>query len=274
MRSIRRMIQPNPLDSRCVMVTPEMAAKWLQDSAVQRAVRPQTVDSYGRDMKAGNFRWCGDTIIFNEQGQMTDGQHRCLASVKFGVPFEAMLIRNLPADRTGKINTGIKRSGGDVFKLEGIENYNLIHSALRLLWRYRATGDSLFTGLACPTNDELLAILRKEPGIKKWVSRGQGRAKAIGHGSVWITLAYLFECKAPQEVELFIEKAVDGMGLSKHDSFKPLRDQLLAAKAARRPMQTREFTAKVIKTWNAYRAGRRMTALRFMHETEGFPTIE
>lgn len=79
-------------------VTPAMAAEWLKKNTVNRPLDPSLVQRYATIMKAGNWLLNGKTIVFDEDGFMRNGQHRCYAAVEANTSFPSVVVFNLSRD--------------------------------------------------------------------------------------------------------------------------------------------------------------------------------
>lgn len=101
---------------RKVKLTPELAAVWLDSMPeYQRKASDAVVAEYAKDMAEG--RWVegtGDAFRFNKQGQMIDGQHRCLAVIASGVSIWAIVFEELDDEVYLVLDKGRKRTVADV----------------------------------------------------------------------------------------------------------------------------------------------------------------
>lgn len=81
-----------------VLVTPEMAAKWLDESdgANPRPVLQRSVNYLVEEIKAKRWRLTPQGIAFNEQGLLIDGQHRLWAVVESKVAVPMRVTWNTP----------------------------------------------------------------------------------------------------------------------------------------------------------------------------------
>lgn len=100
---------------RTIKLTPELARVWLDTMPeYQRSVSKVVVAEYAKDMADG--RWVegtGDAIRFNKQGQMIDGQHRCLAVIESGVSIMVTIIEGLDDEVYLVLDKGRKRTAAD-----------------------------------------------------------------------------------------------------------------------------------------------------------------
>lgn len=98
-----------------VRLTPELAREWLETMPeYQRSVSAVVVAEYAKDMCDG--RWVegtGDAFRFNKQGQMIDGQHRCLAVIESGVSIMVTIIEGLDDEVYLVLDKGRKRTAAD-----------------------------------------------------------------------------------------------------------------------------------------------------------------
>jgi len=93
-----------------MLVTPAMAKEWLTHNIHNRGVSLAQVEKYARDMKAGAWYYTNQGIGFDVNGTLTDGQHRLLACIMADVPFECLVVWNLPVEAQRVIDSGNKRS--------------------------------------------------------------------------------------------------------------------------------------------------------------------
>ena len=98
-----------------LLVGPEEARALLERNAeFQRKVRPNRVQEYAEEMRAG--RWCdnGETIKMDELGRLIDGQHRLRAVIESGTAQVMTVAYGLPADAYKTIDAGLGRRLTDV----------------------------------------------------------------------------------------------------------------------------------------------------------------
>ncbi len=100
------------------MITPELAQVYRGRVQNNRAIKAKTVDAYARDMADGKWRVNGEPLIFFKGGAQADGEHRELACIKAGVPFETLVVRGIDGEAMKTINSGVKRNTGDKLKIE------------------------------------------------------------------------------------------------------------------------------------------------------------
>lgn len=93
-------------------ITPEIAEKYLGKNLVNRKLSDVTVYAYMQDMLNGSWDdTTGDTISFDEHGNLVNGQHRLTAVAKSGHAIDVWVCRG--ASSTGIYDNNRKRSCSD-----------------------------------------------------------------------------------------------------------------------------------------------------------------
>ena len=104
---------------RVEMVTPEKAEKWLSNMIHNRNISRDAIVKYTNDIKNGMWQISGQGIIFNEDGQLVDGQHRLAAIVKTGVSVPLFVIYGAPKS-TSIHDMCRKRTVSNSLKMAGL----------------------------------------------------------------------------------------------------------------------------------------------------------
>ena len=111
-------IPPCPLSIRDISleyITPEKAKEYLESQAPNRRIKQGLVDKICRDIENGLWKFNGDTICFNNKGQLMDGQHRMKAFVKTNTGHWCLVVKNLHDESNNSKDTGVSRTAGDIF---------------------------------------------------------------------------------------------------------------------------------------------------------------
>lgn len=105
------------IKSEMVLVTPELATKYLGFNDANRKVRHGWVSYLENVIKTGEWRATHQGIAFSESGSLLDGQHRLMAIVKADIPVMMLVTYGLPDQSFSAIDSGIKRTDVDLTKL-------------------------------------------------------------------------------------------------------------------------------------------------------------
>lgn len=106
-----------------VKVTPELAQDWINRNTGNRKLREGVVEKYARDMLDGRWTKNPQPIMFYEDGELADGQHRLWAVVISGVTIEFFVHFGVEREAGLNIDTGVGRDLVDNAKISGYEGY-------------------------------------------------------------------------------------------------------------------------------------------------------
>ncbi|MBA7700992.1 hypothetical protein ES703_109718 [subsurface metagenome] len=212
------------------------------------------VDLIGRQQRD---EWVtnGDSIRFDVNGQLRDGQHRLRMVKQTGIPIEVIVVRDIVPEAFKTMDVGKKRSLGDVLFIEHETNHAQLGYALGFIWRYLSRKMTGKVG----SYEEHFKVLHAHPGIRDSVSFYLNLARPLstpGWSAITTSSHYLFSQVEATEANDFIEKYVTGLGLVEAtDPIKVLHEQVVKyASAPRRPSAAQIF-ALIVRAWNACKAG-------------------
>ena len=122
------------LRSQWIEITPDRAAKWLENNFRNRPVKEDVVHAYARDMLAGVWVATHQGIAFNDRDELIDGQHRLMAIVAANITVRMMVTFGLPSKIDGKemttmdcVDRGRTRSVADQLKIQhGMKDGSII----------------------------------------------------------------------------------------------------------------------------------------------------
>lgn len=253
-------------------VTPKKAMEWLKRNVHNRPISQRQVNNYAATMEAGKWQLNGDTIRFNGNGDLIDGQHRLHACVQCGKAFECYVASGLDHDAFDTIDQGRKRTTGDVFARQGYKHYITLASAARNLWKYQ-NGYQNKTGQFRP--DMANQLLEEHPALHAAVERACNLSAKQGliHGGILSFLVYATSCVDEAGSEKFWSQVMTGEGLTKNMPAYWLRERLINNRGAVAKLDGDTIVALSIKAWNSFRAGKPLKVLKWMSEEE-FPAIQ
>lgn len=255
-------------------VTPRKSMEWLKRNVCNRPLSKKWVDGIAEAMTDGVFRFNGDTIRFNGNGDLIDGQHRLTACVQSGKPFEAYIVRGLEHDAFDTIDQGRKRTTADVFARQGYKHYTRLAAAVRWLWLYENFLSLGSSGQPRPIrSDEANDILEKHPAIHAAVEKSStlARAKLINPGLLSF-LIYFTSQKEEEKAVAFWSGVVESSGLKKDTPGYLLNKRLISNLGSQAKLHETVIAALAIKSWNSFRSGKPCGTLKWQSDEE-FPTI-
>lgn len=290
------------------VITPKLAEEWLQTMVANRPKSDALIYELATAMQDNKWVLNGETIKFNDKGQLFDGQHRLWASIISGRSFRTYVVRGIEDTRAfSTVDVGKLRTHGDIFAMSGYTDYNLASGVAIFLYYYkndmltlrgprtqrsvknaklsndlrsrmlkesmnvRTRGDvdkETVVRFAEPIKEKIIASIR---AIKHQKAR-----KLIPIG-ILAACHYLFAEKSKVDADEFVEFLTDGVGLLSTDPIWVLRERLIANQAmrGRTGMKLNRWVqaAFVIKSWNKRRSGEKVQTLR-LQENEDFPKVK
>jgi hypothetical protein len=256
------------MTTEIVTVTPDMAGDWLGLNTHNRPLRENWVYDLARRIDTGEWTLNGESIKFNGNGKLIDGQHRLTAVVMANKPITTVVVRGAPEDSFATIDGGRKRTIADAFALNGEANATLLASVVVMHWRYEHR--VLIGRVIFPSSKAAMLHLEEHPGLRDAMRMGarthdkvQCSISALG------TAAYLFMQQDQDAAERFFETLATGTGLSAGDPIYRLRERFIANRAARMKASAPELLALTIKAWNFWRIGREISASTLMWRYRG-----
>lgn len=139
-----------------VSVTPETAKRWLARNDNNRRMREATVLKYARDMAAGRWQITGESIKFDTDGRLLDGQQRLAAIARSGVTIQLVVMRGIPAAAQRVMDTGRARTSSDALTMQGEANSAQIDTQAAIAF-WTSAADKV--GL--PAGDPVIALTNR-----------------------------------------------------------------------------------------------------------------
>jgi len=124
------------ITAKVVTITPKMAREYLSTNRHNRKLRTKVVEFFAQQMALGEWKSNGETIIFDYNGDLKDGQHRLEAIVLSKKPQEMVVVEGVSPKVMDTIDTGRIRGLGDVLELNSIKNYNHMAALVRRIFKY------------------------------------------------------------------------------------------------------------------------------------------
>lgn len=229
-------------------VTPRMAKAWLgKNIETNRKPKRGKIPMYVRDMKAGKWQLTGETIKFDDEGRLIDGQNRLLAVVEANVPVEFDVVYDVLPEAFAVIDSGASRTTADSLHLT-----TSITSIARwaIMWDHE---DYMGGGAYKPTTSEIGDLYLAE---EKLLDGASGRSVdcqrlGLGTGSACGMAHYLFSHIDQEMTHAFFDQYVSGADLPGRSPVLALRNKIARVKVDR--LSRQEQLALFIRAWNNYR---------------------
>lgn len=254
-------------------VSPAVAAEWLRSKPdYQRKLHPKHVEKLASAILAGEWRLNGATIVFNDKGELIDGQHRLAAIVEAGQGVSTLVVTGVPQELAVFHTLGDVRTRRLSDFLNGKRNVTSIASCIGYIAQWRAghwpphrTGNNR-------TMPELLEIAEQYEGqIDNLTTRLRLAGSLTGQSGFCLFLALMYTESVDTERTLqFFDRLGDGVGLSKDSPIYWLRNRFMAY--ATKVSDRREGQAIIIKALHMYLDGQTCSLIRYAPK-EDFPVL-
>lgn len=102
-------------------ITPEIAKEYLAHNTDNfRKLSRRTVRKYANDILHGKWELNGETIVFDENGVLKNGQHRLAAILMAKKPMQVIVVRGIKSEVT-IYDMNNRRTDTDIAKARGID---------------------------------------------------------------------------------------------------------------------------------------------------------
>lgn len=279
-------------------ITPAMSEKWLKTMVNNRTLSQSKAIEYAIAMDDGRWVVNGETIKFDSEGRIFDGQHRLQGCILADKPFKSYVAYGITdQDAFSTVDVGKNRSHGDVFSIAGYPSCNLSSGAALLIYQYKhelfgpggstnrrytkgskgilkkldrlpvkgasVTKEELLS-FAAPFKDRLIGAVRFAENVKA--------RKMLSTGMV-AGCYFLFSEKSEIDAQRFFVDLCEGVGLSGSDPVYWLRERLMTNMAAPNKLTRGAVLVLIFKAWNKRRAGEKTKTLKLI-EGEEFPKLK
>lgn len=260
-----------------MVITPSMAQVMMErnkdDEWQNRPSSESGLRRYARSMLKG-WKYTGETIIFSKSGRLLNGQHRLLACIQASVAFPCLVAFAVEDDAFKFMDSGLARTAGHIFAIEGILNYNFAAAVARIVYSYQSTTSWNGKTERYLESDELLEFYYRHTGIQDSHKYGRmlnspdkaNKAKSLMPQRWGGALHYICSRKSKSDADNFFAKIATGVGItSNRDVTYKIRNKLLA-NAGENPGNKEAdvyIAAYTVKAWNAWRRGEKREYLRW-----------
>lgn len=122
------------ITTKIIEVDKDIADNFLKKNIINRPINQYRIKKYADQMRRGEWKMNGESIIVGTGGELLNGQHRLLAISSFGLKIRMLFCFNVEPDTFDTIDTGDGRSGADVLAMKGIDRLtaNALSVCIRL----------------------------------------------------------------------------------------------------------------------------------------------
>lgn len=257
-----------------VLITPKKAKELLLLNTKNRTIKQNKVNDYANDMINGRWRSStGESIKITKSGFLADGQHRLLAVIKINNPIKFLVISELEDDVMDVIDTGVKRTSGDILGIKGIKNASGVSGIISVYTSHvEGIGNNAYFKRPSPVS--ILGIYNERP--EYWQSiflmsqdYYRSSSRLMQPSLIGGFYSFLSEIDKDSVKPFFDQIFTEGVVRTKSVSLfvKRLRDDAFSSSKLRLHIKNALF----IKTWNSFRTKTDLGVLKYNPDVESFP---
>lgn len=239
-----------------VTITPVLATLLLERNTKNRPIAHGNVNVLERDAIEGRFEFNGESVIVSEDGSLIDGQHRCQAVVRTGVPIETVIVFGVPDKARRTVDIGRARSAANVLAMEyGVEEAGLVATVTKMILSWRTFGHIAKHGKHAPTKTQVIDAHGHLTGIEESLKFcNRKRASLVAPRTVLAFCHWAFAQRASREdADRFMARLIDGDRPRDGDPILYVRDRLLGITKWVFPQ---DRVSLIFQAWNLWRTGR------------------
>lgn len=262
-------MQQQNIKIEIVEITPVLASEFLAKNKNFRALNERRAEHFADQIKLGRWQLNGESIKFDEAGNLIDGQHRLRGIVLASHPIQSVVVRGVD-DKN--VDTGAVRTMAQLLTSKGHPYGSQLSSTGNFVFRFENFGS--FQTSDYVSRDDVLQTIEKYPRLWEAIQFTNKTSHLFGrwslHAAVYFMLATLCDV---DEATRFYQSLIDGMELSANNPVYHLREKLLANKFADAKLSTNPTAGLVIKAWNVWMTKGAAKQLRYNFQREGLPEI-
>jgi len=245
-----------------VYITPEIAKHYLSYNTKNRTKSDRNIKFLTEQMKKGLYIENGESIVFDKNMKLTDGQHRLMAIIKSGKSYHIPVVKGVAVKSMATYDTGKNRSSADVLSINGYKNANLLSTFIKMIYKYDTKGSkssvaSSYNRHEMLTNQQILNYC-KENYI--WLNDIINKTRSIYNKSDFKVLSktnfcyivYMIGGKNPNALVYEFMKNVFGIARTQDTATSYLYSKLYKAKINKEPLGFYWIMGMCIKAWNYF----------------------
>lgn len=255
------------MHTEIILITPQKAKAYLEKNVDNRPLRMSYVTTLANEMIAGRWRQgTGETIKFSKSDKLIDGQHRLHAVIQSGLSFRFLVAFGLDEKVIDVIDSGLKRTAGDVLSLLGSENSTLKAAIIKSFLASNPDGQgALSAGI---TNRRIEEFYLQDREFWDTIAKLSASWQAKFRGLSGTYFGYCFALIMKQSK--YVDKAIPffnalATGKEAPDTVIDLRNKLINNRLSVKKFTAAAKTDMIRSHWNAFIKGK-----KFSKKTEGW----
>ncbi len=218
---------------------------------------PSQIDLILRALNLDVYLFSGETIIFDDQGVLLNGQNRSHAVLESGKPMHTLVVCGVSREVFKVLDQHSRRRMSHVLGMMDVKYAAAVAGAINFIHYLLSAGTIGKAGSGSVlTNDERLKILERHPGLPEagqGVLARRGFKVPIQSSGLILFLNYLFSALDAELALAFWQELAGKRSLPDacgYSMVELLRSRLNENRASRAKMSIENVGALAIKAWN------------------------
>lgn len=235
-------------------LTPELAKHFLKRNIKNnRTIKKQNLAKIKSNIVEKIWNPMISMIILDENGNMVDGQHRCVGVIESNTPISILLLEGCPMSSLSSIDSGGIRTAADALKLAGATHVNELAAFIKARLNYQQFGLSntlIFQGPQ--TNYDIVENWDRENDIEV-IKIGRQLRDSMTAGSI---AAYSLFYYITQEINPYFSSRFfsDFINLSNPMASLIIR-RMVKMRDSKRTVRDIDTFKIMVQAWNSYIRG-------------------
>ncbi len=245
-----------------VYITPEIAEHYLSYNTQNRKESVSSISFLTQQMNKGLFIENGESIVFDKNMKLTDGQHRLMAIINSGKSYHIPVVKGVNIKSMATYDTGKNRSAADVLSINGFKNANLLSTFIKLINKYEKNGSKASKPLSYSRDEQLTnqQILNYCKDNYDWLYKiildvtniyVKSEIKVISK-SYFCYMVYMIGGKNPDQMVYEFMKNIYGLNRTQDTATSYLYSKLYKSKINKEPLGFYWVLGMTIKAWNYF----------------------
>jgi hypothetical protein len=245
-----------------VYITPEIAEHYLSYNTQNRKESVKSINFLTEQMNKGLFIENGESIVFDKNMKLTDGQHRLMSIIRSGKSYHIPVVKGVDIKSMATYDTGKNRSSADVLSINGFKNANLLSTFIKLINIYEIKNSKASKPLSYSRDEQLTnqQILNYCKDNYDWLYRiildvtniyVKSEIKVISKSN-FCYMVYMIGGKNPNQNVYEFMKNIYGLNRTQDTATSYLYSKLYKSKINKEPLGFYWVLGMTIKAWNYF----------------------
>lgn len=263
-------IKQHTLRSGFYIITPSVASYILGNhNSKNRKISLGKIRQTSADILSGRFLVNGESVIFDRNGLLLDGQHRLHACVETSTEIISLCAFGIDPNAMQTIDLGKGRSVGDVAQISGVPNGNSVAAVARILLAYEKNNGETFGRPSDLSANEVIEYIHEHDEIieaDRWAGPFWVTLRGICPRTILSAARVILERQYGETIVKYLEQVGSGANIGPNDPAFVIRRRLLGTR------KTNAFAMEaILRGALHYRKGRSISRIEISGR---FPVLD